>query len=73
MVALGGEKVHRLALARALIRRTKVCTYPILHQSEFCIDDLLVRVHFIIVMMKWIGLAPWEVESLFQVALHLPS
>ena len=27
-------------------------------------------IHFIIVMIRWTGLAPWE---LFQVALHLPS
>ena len=34
---------------------------------------LVVRIHFIIVMIMWTGLAPWEFESLFQVALHLPS
>ena len=27
---------------------------------EFFIDNLLVRVHFIIVMIRWTGLAPWE-------------
>ena len=27
---------------------------------DFCIDNLLVRVHLIIVMIRWTGLAPWE-------------
>jgi len=29
-------------------------------EREFFIDNLLVRVHFSIVMIKWTGLAPWE-------------
>ena len=29
---------------------------------KFCIDNLLVRIHFIIVMIRWTGLAPWEFE-----------
>ena len=29
---------------------------------EFFIDNLLVRVHLIIVMIRWTGLAPWEFE-----------
>ena len=29
---------------------------------EFFIDNLLVRMHFIIVMIRWTGLAPWEFE-----------
>ena len=35
-------------------------------------DNLLVRIHFIIEMVRWTGLAPWEFEFPFQVALHLP-
>ena len=31
-----------------------------LTEREFCIDNLLVRIHFIIVMSRWTGLAPWE-------------
>ena len=38
-------------------------------QREFLIDNLLVRIHFIIVMIRWTGLAPWEVESPFPVSL----
>ena len=29
---------------------------------DFFIDNLLVRVHFIIEMIRWTGLAPWEFE-----------
>ena len=31
-------------------------------EIEFFIDNLLVRIHFIIVMIWWNGLAPWEFE-----------
>ena len=29
-------------------------------QREFFIDNLLVRIHFFIVIIRWTGLAPWE-------------
>ena len=29
-------------------------------EGEFFLDNLLVRIHLIIVMIKWTGLAPWE-------------
>ena len=32
-------------------------------EREFFIDNLLVGIHFIIVMIRWTGLAPWELES----------
>jgi len=38
-------------------------------QREFFIDNLLVRIHFIIVMIRWTGLAPWEVEFPFPGSL----
>jgi len=28
-------------------------------EREFFIDNLLVRIHFIIEMIRWTGLAPW--------------
>ena len=31
-------------------------------ERELVIDNLLVRIHFIIVMIRWTGLAPWEFE-----------
>jgi hypothetical protein len=34
-------------------------------EREFFIDYLLVRVHFIIEMIWWTGLAPWEFEPPF--------
>ena len=47
-------------------------------ETDFCIDNLLVRTHFTIVMVGWTGLAPWEFEfpfpgsraSTFQAALQ---
>ena len=42
-------------------------------QRPTALAALQVRIHFIIVMIRWTGLAPWEFESRFQVALHLPS
>ena len=38
-------------------------------EREFCIDNLLVRIHFIIVMIRWTGLAPWEFEFPFPGSL----
>ena len=35
-------------------------------EREFFIDDLLVRIHFIIEMIWWTGLAPWEFEFPFE-------
>jgi len=32
-------------------------------EREFFIDNLLVRIHFIIVMIWWTGLAPWEFDG----------
>jgi len=34
-------------------------------ERKFFIDNLLVRIHFIIVMIRWTGLAPWGFEFLF--------
>ena len=49
-------------------------------QREFFIDNLLVRIHFIIVMIRWTGLAQWEFEFRFPgnltstfLVLHLQS
>jgi len=33
---------------------------PSMSEREFFIDNLLVRIHFIIVMIRWTGLAPWD-------------
>ena len=58
------------------LRRCVYARCPRAHRErerEFFIDDLLVRIHFIIVMMRWAGLAPWEYEFPCQVTLHLSS
>ena len=36
---------------------------------EFFIDNLLARIHFIIVIIRWAGLVPWEFEFLFPGSL----
>ena len=38
---------------------------------EFLIDNLLVRVHCIIVMIQWTGLAPWEFAFPFPGSLTI--
>jgi len=49
-----------------LNRRTTVSPT---RDREFFIDNLLVRIHFIIVMIWWTGLAPWEFEYPFPGSL----
>jgi len=34
-----------------------------IREREFFIDNLLVRIHFIIVMIRWTGLSPWDFEK----------
>ena len=38
-------------------------------EREFFIDNLLVRIHFIIVIVRWTGLAPWKFEFPFPGSL----
>ena len=38
-------------------------------QREFFVDNLTVRIHLIIVMVWWTGLAPWEAEFPFPGSL----
>ena len=38
---------------------------PLRFKRDLCIDNLLVRINFIIVMIRWTGLTPWEFESPF--------
>ena len=41
----------------------------LIRERAFFIDNLLVRNHFIIVMIRWTGLAPWEFEFPFPGSL----
>ena len=38
-------------------------------ERKFFLDNLLVRTHFIIVMRRWTGLAPWKFEFPFPGSL----
>jgi hypothetical protein len=40
-------------------------TRPVHTERDFFIDDLLVQIHCIIVMIRWTGLALWEVRFPF--------
>ena len=54
----------RICAIHVFVRqRSSVC------EREFFIDNLLVRIHFIIEMIRWTGLAPWEFEFPFLVSL----
>jgi len=54
----------------SLIRkRTPLGPYRRPREREFFIDNLLVRIHFIIVMISWTGLAPWDFEFPFAGSL----
>ena len=39
-----------------------------MEEIEFDFDNLMVRIHCIIVMIRWTGHAPWEFEFLFPVS-----
>ena len=39
------------------------CTIRLQREKEFFIANLLVRIHFIVVMIRWTGLAPWEFDG----------
>jgi len=54
--ARGGAARRERGLRPARVRRRGA------KEREFCIDNLLVRFHFIIEMIRWTGLAPWEFE-----------
>ena len=51
---LGGSEAKRESFSR---------------EREFLIDNLLPRIHFIIVIIKGTGLAPWEFEFPFRGSL----
>ena len=42
-------------------------------EREFFIDNLLVRIHFIVVMIRWTGLAPREFEFSFPGGASMTS
>ena len=68
------EKIQKMPF-QFLVRRplrSKSGDVKVFHQlnrREFFIDNLLVQIHFIIVMIRWTGLAPWELEFPFPRSL----
>jgi len=54
-------KVHNLFLVTKVVRQSR--------EREFFIDNLLVRNHFIILMIRRTDLAPWEFEFPFPGSL----
>ena len=42
---------------------------PALPEREFFVDNLLVRIHIVFVIIRWTGLAPWDLEFPFPGSL----
>ena len=49
--------------------RETCCGRAIIIEKDFFIGNLLVRIYFIIVMIRWTGLAPWKFEFNFPGSL----
>ena len=54
-------------------RRAPTARMPLRLRARVHIDNLLVRIHCRIVMIKWPGLAPWEFEFPFPGSLAFTS
>ena len=54
-----------LLISRAKARSSNPRHSSSASEKEFFIDNLVVRIHSIIVMIRWTGLAPWEFEFPF--------
>ena len=52
-----------------LQRRWVVGVRDLVRERKFFIDNLLVRIHFIVEMIWWTGLTPWESEFPFPCSL----
>jgi len=51
------------------LHRIRFPVVPSAREREFFIDNLLVQIHFIVVMFRWTGLAPWEFDFPFSGSL----
>ena len=58
-----------MALSQKSLKRFKVFPERRAAEREFFIDNLLVRIHFIIEMIRWTGLASWKFEFAFPGSL----
>ena len=59
------ETLTDAALTRS--SRTSTC------KKEFFIENLLVRIHLIIVIIRWTSYAPWEFEFPFSICNITPE
>ena len=68
---MGGTRTCAWARSERTTRiERQVCARPWKRlEREFSIYNLLVRIHFIIEMIMWTGLAPWEFEFPFPGSL----
>ena len=63
---------HCLSLSQAIeadVMERQCWLVPLTLERNFFNVNLLVRIHFIIVMIRWTGLAPWEFEFPFPGSL----
>ena len=67
--ALQEQQELLLAKAEEHARQQVTSPPPIVREGEFFVKDLLVRIHFIIEMIWWNGLAPCESEFPFPGSL----
>ena len=61
----GGTLQLRLRAGRLQLSRSPLHPQVELSARDFFVDNLLVRIHFIVVMIKWTGLAPQTSEFPF--------
>jgi len=61
--------VRRTPGENIFLRRVVCFLFRRLTERDFFIDNLLVRIRFIIEMIWWTGLAPWEFEFAFSGSL----
>ena len=67
-IALDAQGVEQRVHIRdgvLFIRGSRLDAARSTREKEFFIDNLLVRIHFIVVMMRWNGLAPWVFKTPF--------
>jgi len=57
---VGAHQFLTREVMRTLVSKKNETSRETSREKEFFIDNLLVRLHFIIEMIWWTGLAPWE-------------
>jgi len=60
VLAGGGANRRLLSSEAATLCKAFPGSFTEARPLRVLIDNLLVRIHFIIVMIRWTGLAPWE-------------